>query len=88
MRPHGFGLRDRAGDGAVEASLQLAIAFAQQQGAKLWEIGTATLLARILAERGRCGGARAMLAPRYCTLTEAFEMPALKKAAAVLALLT
>jgi class 3 adenylate cyclase/predicted ATPase len=69
---------------AVETSLKQAIAVAQQQGAKLWELGAATSLARLWGEQGRRSEARDLLAPVYDWFTEGFDMPDLNEAKALL----
>jgi len=59
LRLHG------AADPAVAAALEEALAIAREQGAKGWEIGVATDLARLWAEQGRRSAARELLAPVY-----------------------
>jgi class 3 adenylate cyclase/predicted ATPase len=63
------------GDGAVEESLRQAIAVAQRQGAKGWEIGAATKLAHLWSERGRRAEAQDLLLPIYSWFTEGFDTP-------------
>jgi predicted ATPase len=72
------------GDQAVERSLQRAIAIAQHQGAKGWEIGAATKLASLWAERGRRAEAQDLLWPIYSWFTEGFDTPDLIDAKTVL----
>jgi len=69
---------------AAEASYREALALAQQQSAKLWELRAATSLARLWGERGRRGEARELLAPLYDSFTEGFDTPDLKDTAKLL----
>ncbi len=62
-------------------SLQLA----RKQGARAWEIRTATDLASHWAGRERAGDAKALLRPVYESFTEGRDTPDLKAAAEVLA---
>jgi tetratricopeptide (TPR) repeat protein len=70
---------------AAEASYHEAIAIAQQQSAKLWELRTATSLARLWRDQGKRLEARALLAPVYNWFTEGFGTPVLQEAKALLA---
>ena len=72
---------DRTG---AEASFCEAIAIAQQQSARLWELGAAMSLARLWRDRGRRGDAHALLAPVYGWFTEGFTTPVLQEARALL----
>jgi class 3 adenylate cyclase/tetratricopeptide (TPR) repeat protein len=54
----------------AEAQLRASIDCARQQQAKSWELRSATLLARLLAQRGDCAGARDLLSPVYEWFTE------------------
>jgi tetratricopeptide (TPR) repeat protein len=76
---------DRLG---AEASLRAAVAVAQRQNAKLWEIRSATSLARLWRDQGKRADARDLLAPIYGWFTEGFEAPDLKDAKALLDELT
>jgi predicted ATPase len=69
---------------AAEASYHEAIAIAQQQSAKLWELRAATSLARLWRDQGRHAGARDLLAPIYGWFTEGFGTPVLQDAKALL----
>ena len=69
---------------AAEASYRQALALAQQQSAKLYELRAATSLARLWLEQGRRGEARDLLAPLYGWFTEGFDTADLKEAAALL----
>ena len=71
-------------DEAVEASLRQAIAVAQRQEAKGWELPPATRLARLWADRGRRIEARELLAPIYGWFTEGFDTRDLREAKALL----
>jgi predicted ATPase len=73
-----------AADEMVERSFRQALAVAQQQGAKGWELGAAMSLARLWGEQGRRAEARDLLAPVYNWFTEGFDSANLKKAAALL----
>jgi predicted ATPase len=68
----------------AEASLGNALAVAQQQGAKGYELRAATMLARLWAEQGRRRDARDLLAPVYGWFTEGFDTADLKDAKALL----
>jgi len=61
-----------------------AIAVAQQQQAKSWELRAATSLARLLYSDGRLDAARACLSPVYQWFTEGLATPDLTDALAVL----
>jgi predicted ATPase len=71
-------------DPAVEKSLHEALAIARHQGAKGWEIGAATRLARLWGEQGRRMEAHDLLQPIYAWFTEGFDMPLLSSAKTVL----
>jgi predicted ATPase len=70
---------------AAEASYREALALAQQQSAKLWELRTATSLVRLWHEQGNRTEAHALLAPVYGWFTEGFGTPVLQEAKALLA---
>jgi predicted ATPase len=69
---------------AAEASYREAIAIAQQQRAKLWELRTAISLARLWHDQGKRAEAHALLAPVYGWFTEGFATPVLQEAKALL----
>ena len=69
---------------AAEASYHEAIAIAQQQNAKLWELRAATSLARLWRDQGKRAAARDLLAPVYGWFTEGFGTPVLLEAKALL----
>ena len=72
---------DRAG---AEASYHEALALAQQQSARLWELCAAMSLARLWRDEGKRSAAHALLAPIYDWFTEGFGTPVLKEAKALL----
>jgi tetratricopeptide (TPR) repeat protein len=69
---------------AAEISYADAIALAQQQRAKLWELCAAMSLARLWRDQGKRAEARALLAPVYGWFTEGFGTPVLREAKALL----
>jgi len=69
---------------AAEELFRTALSLAIQQKAKLWELRTATSLARLWGEQGRRGEARDLLAPVYGWFTEGFDTADLKEAKALL----
>jgi predicted ATPase/class 3 adenylate cyclase len=74
-----------AGDRATaEACFIHAMAVAREQSAKLWELRTATSLARLWAEDSRRAEARELLAPVYGWFMEGFDTPDLREAKALL----
>ena len=68
---------DRAGAGA---SFHEAIAIAQQQSAKFWELCAAVSFARLWRDEGKGAEARDLLAPVYGWFTEGFGTPVLQEA--------
>jgi class 3 adenylate cyclase/predicted ATPase len=68
---------DRTG---AEASYREAIAIAQQQSARLWELRAAMSLARLWRDQGKRAEARDLLAPVYGWFTEGFGTPVLREA--------
>ncbi len=62
-----------------------ALALAQQQSAKLWELRAATSLAQLWHDQGNRAQAHAVLAPVYGWFTEGFGTPVLQEAKALLA---
>ena len=75
---------DRPG---AEACLRRASAVARAQGARMWELRAATSLARLWRDRGRRAEAHDLLAAAHGWFTEAFDMPDLRDAEALLATL-
>jgi class 3 adenylate cyclase len=76
-----FGARD-PDDAAM--LLQASLAQARQQGAKLWELRSATSLAELWHKQDRHGDARDMLAPIHAWFTEGFDTPDLVAAQTLL----
>jgi class 3 adenylate cyclase len=64
--------------------LQASLAKAREQGAKLWELRTATSLAELWRDQDRHSAARDMLAPIYAWFTEGFDTPDLVAARTLL----
>lgn len=79
-RVRGELLRKTSGEHAAEESFQQALAVAQCQSAKLWELRTAVSLARLWRDQGKRGEARNLLAPVYAWFTEGFDTPDLQDA--------
>jgi predicted ATPase len=69
----------------AEISLSHALAVAQEQGARFWELRVATSMARLWRDQGKGTDARDLLAPIYGRFTEGFNTRDLKEAAALLA---
>jgi class 3 adenylate cyclase/predicted ATPase len=68
----------------AEQCLEAAIALAQQQEAKFWELRAAAALAKLWADQGRRDEGRDLLAPRYAGFTEGFDTADLKEAKTLL----
>ena len=68
----------------VEACFAEALALAQQQEARSFELRAATSLARLWRKQGRHNAACDLLAPIYGWFTEGFDTPDLKDAKALL----
>jgi predicted ATPase len=64
----------------VEACFRSALALAQEQQAKLWELRAATSLSRLWAGQGKRALAHDLLAPTCGWFTEGFETADLKDA--------
>jgi predicted ATPase len=69
---------------AAEVRYREAIAVAQQQSAKLWELRAAMSLARLWRDQGKPGEARGLLTPVYDWFTEGFTTPVLQEASALI----
>ena len=69
---------------AAEASYREASGIAQQQSAKLWELRSATSLARLWHDQGKRAAARDLLAPVHGWFTEGLGTPVLQEAKALL----
>ncbi|MDR9752369.1 winged helix-turn-helix domain-containing protein [Pseudomonas sp. SZMC_28357] len=59
----------------AEALLQRSLAVARQQGARAWELRSATSLARVWQSQGNAPQAFALLAPVYAGFTEGLATP-------------
>jgi predicted ATPase len=68
----------------AEVAFNAAIAIAHRQQAKSFELRASISLARLLAQQGRRGEARSMLAEIYNWFTEGFDTADLKDAKALL----
>jgi tetratricopeptide (TPR) repeat protein len=68
----------------VETCFRQAIAVAQAQAARSWELRATTSLARLLRDQGRIAEAREALAAIYGWFTEGFDTPDLLDARALL----
>jgi predicted ATPase len=78
-------VRLRLGDSAgAEASYGEALAIARRQRAKLWELRTATSLARLWRDQNKLSLARDLLAPVCGWFTEGLASPVLQDAKALL----
>ena len=77
-------LRLGAPQSEAEESIRRAIAVAQRQEAKSWELRATTSLARLLIRTGRREEARAMLTDIYNWFTEGFDTTDLKEAKVLL----
>jgi predicted ATPase len=67
-------MNDRA---AAEANYHHALAVAQRQSAKFWELRAALDLARLWRDQGKRTQARDLLAPVYKWFNEGFDTPVL-----------
>ena len=75
----------RRGDaGPAQLALSEAIALAQRQDARHWELRAATSLARLWGDQGRRDEARELLSPIHDWFTEDTDTPDLKDAMALL----
>jgi predicted ATPase len=88
MRLRGDVLLAMGDPAAAEAGYHEAIAVAQRQSAKLWELRTATSLARLWRDQGKPAEARDLLAPVYGWFTEGVGTPVLQDAKTLLEELT
>ena len=68
----------------VETCFHAAIAIAQNQSTKSWELRAATSLARLWQQQGKRQEAHDMLAPVYSWFTEGFDTADLREAKALL----
>jgi class 3 adenylate cyclase len=84
LRVRGDVLLSACDPAAAEVSYREALALAQQQSARLWELRAAMSLARLWREQGKRVEARELLAPVYGWFTEGFGTPVLQEAKALL----
>jgi predicted ATPase len=68
----------------AEQHLKAAIALAQQQEAKFWELRATATLAKLWAHQGRRDEGRVLLAPLFSGFTEGFDTTDLKEAKTLL----
>ena len=68
----------------AEAYFERALAVAQKQQAKSWELRAATSRARLWRDQGRLSDARDLVAPVYAWFTEGFDTLDLRQAKALL----
>jgi predicted ATPase len=73
-----------ANSAEADAALRRALAVAQEQGAKFWELRAASSLARLWRDQGKVTEARDLLRPVYGWFTEGFDTPVLREAKALL----
>ncbi|MGO8917191.1 MAG: tetratricopeptide repeat protein [Stellaceae bacterium] len=76
--------RDPANTAPAEEAFRTAIAIAQQQKARSFQLRAATRLARLLRDQGKPPEAHELLAPVYGWFTEGFDTLDLKEAKALL----
>jgi predicted ATPase len=69
---------------AAEQNYRQAIAIAERQSAKLFQLRASTSLARLWRDQSRRTEAHDLLAPIYGWFTEGFDAPVLKEAKALL----
>lgn len=84
LRLRGELLMQAGGATAAQACFRDAIALAEQQEAKLFELRAATSLGRLWGEQGKHAETRELLAPIYAWFTEGFDAPDLVEAKALL----
>jgi predicted ATPase len=78
-------LLNAAGDrSGAERHYRQAIAVAERQSSKLFQLRASTSLARLWRDQGKRSEARDLLAPIYGWFTEGFDAPDLKEARALL----
>src|SRR5262249_47244446 len=68
----------------AETCFQHALTIAHNQGAKAWELRTATTLMRLWQHEGKRQQARDLLTPAYTWFTEGFDTPDVQEAKALL----
>ena len=85
LRRMNASLRLRAGDvTGAEQELELALAVARQQEARLWELRAAASLARLWRDQDKRAEAYEILQPVYAWFIEGFDTADLKDAKALL----
>ncbi len=72
----------------AETYLMQSLELSRRQGARAWELRTATDLASLFTSRGRSGSGRALLQPVFAQFTEGLDTEDLKAAKHVLATLS
>jgi predicted ATPase len=77
-------MNDPSDEVGAEHEFRIAIAIAQRQQARFWELRATTSLARLLKKQGKTDEARGMLAEIYNWFTEGFDTADLKDAKALL----
>jgi tetratricopeptide (TPR) repeat protein len=78
-------LLNAAGDRSrAERQYRQAIAVAERQSARLFQLRASTSLARLWRDQGKCTEARNLLSPIYNWFTEGFDAPDLEDAKALL----
>ena len=87
LRLHGWMLARRGDGEGAEAALRAAIAVAQGQRAKSWELRAAMTLARLLGRRGAPEAGREVLEPVLGWFSEGFETSDLRAAVGLAAAL-
>jgi class 3 adenylate cyclase/tetratricopeptide (TPR) repeat protein len=85
LRLHGDVLLAKGDPMAAETSYAEALALAQRQSAKLWELCAAMSLARQWRDQGKRAEAHDLLSPIYGWFTEGFGTPVLQEAKILLA---
>src|SRR5262249_2686297 len=81
-------LLQQSSDNHAETCFHHAMAIAQNQQAKSWELRAATSLARLWQQQGKRQEAHDLLAPVYGWFTEGFDTADLQEAKALLEALT
>lgn len=84
LRLKGCVLRRLGRDTEAEAALQASLEVSRRQGARAWELRTATTIAGHLADEGRAAAARAVLQPVFDGFTEGFGTMDLRAARSLL----
>jgi predicted ATPase len=79
-----WGIAHPTGEAEAEACFLQAIAVAQQQHAKSWELRAATSLARLWQQQGKRTEAHKLLVDIYNWFTEGFDTKDLQEAKALL----